>query len=223
MVPPRRASARNSSSTGPDQTECTSTRAPACIASLASHNPVACTMSGSPTLRASSPAACTSAETRAVSGGWGGMMYHTLTAAAPQALWEAKDAMQAGARVLVHSVWSGPVDAEFLTLARRGGTIYVPTLSVPDGYRQVAARRFERDLQPLACVDPATRAKALATDTVAPAQRPSDSAVAERTARTARTLAQGLANLKRVYDAGIPVRSEEHTSELQSHHDLVCR
>jgi len=120
-------------------------------------------------------------------------------------LWEAKDAMQAGARVLVHSVWSGPVDAEFLTLARRGGTIYVPTLTVPDGYRQVAARRFERDLQPLACVDPATRAKALATDTVAPAQRPSDSAVAERTARTARTLAQGLANLKRVHDAGIPV------------------
>src|SRR6266516_884098 len=104
-----------------------------------------------------------------------------------------------------NSGWSGPVDAEFLTLARRGGTIYVPTLTVPDGYRQVAARRFERDLQPLACVDPATRAKALATDTVAPAQRPSDSAVAERTARTARTLAQGLANLKRVYDAGIPV------------------
>src|SRR5205809_48500 len=59
--------------------------------------------------------------------------------------------------------------------------------------------------QPPDCVDPATRAKALATDTVAPAQRPSDSAVAERTARTARTLAQGLANLKRVYDAGIPV------------------
>ncbi len=120
-------------------------------------------------------------------------------------LWEAKDAMQAGARVLVHSVWSGPVDDEFLALARRGGTIYVPTLTVPDGYRQVAARRFERDLQPLACVDPATRAKALATDTVAPAQRPSAAAVAERSARTARTLAQGLANLKRVHDAGIPV------------------
>src|SRR6059036_2262154 len=120
-------------------------------------------------------------------------------------LWEAKDAMQAGARVLVHSVWSGPVDDEFLALARRQGTIYVPTLTVPDGYRQVAARRFERDLQPLACVDPVTEAKALATDTVAPAQRPSAAAVAERSARTARTLAQGLANLKRVHDAGIPV------------------
>jgi len=120
-------------------------------------------------------------------------------------LWEAKDAVRAGARVLVHSVWSGPVDEEFLTLAKRQGTIYVPTLTVPDGYRQVAARRFERDQQPLACVDPATRVKALATDTVARAQRPGAPVVSERAARTARNLAQGLANLKRVHDAGIPV------------------
>src|SRR5213594_1809923 len=56
-------------------------------------------------------------------------------------LWEAKDAARAGARVLVHSVWSAPVDEEFLELARRQGTFYVPTLMVPDGYRQVAARR----------------------------------------------------------------------------------
>ncbi len=120
-------------------------------------------------------------------------------------LWEAKDALRAGARVLVHSVWSAPVDDEFLALARRQGTIYVPTLMVPDGYRQVGARRFERDRQPLACVDPATRAKALATDTVAPAQRPTRAALEERSARTARSFAQGQANLKRVHDAGIPV------------------
>src|SRR5256884_9671547 len=79
-------------------------------------------------------------------------------------LWEARDALRAGARVLVHSVWSAPVDDEFLALARRAGTIYVPTLMVPDGYRQVAARRFEQGRQPLACVDPGTRARALATD-----------------------------------------------------------
>jgi imidazolonepropionase-like amidohydrolase len=120
-------------------------------------------------------------------------------------LWEAKDAVRAGARVLVHSVWSAPVDDEFLALARRQGTIYVPTLMVPDGYRQVAARRFARDRQPLACVDPATRAKALATDTVALAQRPSDSTLAARSARTARSFTQGQANLKRVLDSGIPI------------------
>src|SRR3989442_2676658 len=43
-------------------------------------------------------------------------------------LWEAKDALRAGARVLVHSVWSAPVDDEFLALARRARTIYVPSL-----------------------------------------------------------------------------------------------
>jgi len=120
-------------------------------------------------------------------------------------LWEAKDALRAGARVLVHSVWSAPVDDEFLTLARQAGTIYVPTLTVLDGYSQIAARRFERDRQPLACVDPATRAKAFATDTVALAQRPTEAALRERATRMATSLVQGPANLKRVFDAGIPV------------------
>ena len=76
---------------------------------------------------------------------------------------------------------------------------------VPDGYRQVAARRFERERQPLACVDPGTRARALATDSVAPAKRPTSAALEQRTARTAQGLAQGQANLKRVHDAGIPI------------------
>lgn len=120
-------------------------------------------------------------------------------------LWEAKDAVRAGARVLVHSVWSAPVDDEFLELARRQGTFYVPTLMVPDGYRQVAVRRFERDRQPAVCVDPEIQAKALATDTVAPSQRLGAADVQERTARTARLLALAQANLKRVHDAGIPV------------------
>ena len=120
-------------------------------------------------------------------------------------LWEAKDALRAGARVLVHSVWSAPVDDEFISLARQAGTTYVPTLTVRDGYSQVAARRFERDRQPFACVDPATRAKALATDTVALAQRPTESALRERSARLAPSLAQAPANLKRVFEAGIPV------------------
>src|SRR2546429_1007853 len=86
-------------------------------------------------------------------------------------LWEAKDALRAGARVLVHSVWSAPVDDEFLDLARRRGTTYVPTLTVPDGYRQVAARRFARDRQPLACVDPTTRAKRSEEHTSEPQSR----------------------------------------------------
>jgi imidazolonepropionase-like amidohydrolase len=129
-------------------------------------------------------------------------------------LWEAKDALRAGARVLVHSVWSGPVDDEFLALARRAGAIYVPTLTVPDGYGQVTARHFLPDRGALRCVDRATRAKAFATDTVALAQRPPQS-LRQRLGRIVRSLAPGLGstrrhdqgalNLKRVFDAGIPV------------------
>ena len=89
--------------------------------------------------------------------------------------------------------------------ARQAGTTYVPTLTVPDGYYQVAARKFERDRQPLACVDPATRAKALATDTVALAPRPTESALRDRAARLTTSRVNGAANLKRVFDAGIPV------------------
>ena len=129
-------------------------------------------------------------------------------------LWEAKDALRAGARILVHSVWSEPVDEEFLTLARRAGAIYVPTLIVLDGYGQVAARQFVPDRRALACVDRATRAKAFATDTVALARRPPES-LSQAARRIARSLLPGLrrnrrrdqaaTNLKRVFDAGITV------------------
>ncbi len=120
-------------------------------------------------------------------------------------LWEAKDAVRAGAHLLVHSVSREPVDDEFLQLARAAGTIYTPTLLVPDGYRQVAARRFARDRQPLACVDPGMRGKALATDTVAMERRPSPDEVRRRTSVTERRFANARTNLARIHRAGIPV------------------
>ena len=55
---------------------------------------------------------------------------------------EAKVALRAGARLLVHSVQDGSLDVEFLTLARTTGAFYCPTLTVIDGYAAlpVAAR-----------------------------------------------------------------------------------
>src|SRR5262249_17528172 len=55
---------------------------------------------------------------------------------------EAKVALQAGARLLVHSVMDAPVDAEFLSLAKAGQAFYCPTITVIDGYAKlpVAAR-----------------------------------------------------------------------------------
>jgi imidazolonepropionase-like amidohydrolase len=117
----------------------------------------------------------------------------------------AKDAVRAGAHLLVHSVTGDTVDDEFLSLARAAGTYYTPTLTVYDGYRQVAERRVERDRQPLACVDPETRTKVLATDTVAPDQRPTEERLARTRDRATRQYQVALENLARVHAAGIPV------------------
>lgn len=109
-------------------------------------------------------------------------------------LWEAKDAVRAGADVLVHGVMSQPIDDEFLQLARQRNVIYTPTLTVGDGYRQVRARHFEPHY-PLGCVDPVTLAHARATDTIPGA-----------TAGAAdRRLQIGMANLTLVARAGITI------------------
>jgi len=109
-------------------------------------------------------------------------------------LWEAKDALRAGADVLVHGVMSQPIDDEFLQLARQRNVIYTPTLTVGDGYRQVRARHFEPHY-PLGCVDPVTLAHARATDTI-----PGGAANAQD-----RRLQIGIANLTLVARAGITI------------------
>ncbi len=118
-------------------------------------------------------------------------------------LWEAKDALRAGADVLVHSVFDRPVDSEFVALARERHVIYVPTLTVYDGYRQVLLRRFEPHY-PLACVDTATRARARSTDTYPPPDLSPDT-VAARVARRERDVRTAQANLATVFRAGITV------------------
>ena len=71
----------------------------------------------------------------------------------------AKEALQAGATVLVHSVETDTVDAEFLTLAKRNDATVIPTLTVREGYADVYLGRSPAARYPLRCVDPATRAK----------------------------------------------------------------
>jgi imidazolonepropionase-like amidohydrolase len=118
-------------------------------------------------------------------------------------LWEAKDALRAGADVLVHSVFDRPVDDEFIALARGRHVIYVPTLTVEDGYRQVLVRRFEPHY-PLSCVDSVTLAQARSTDSLPAAAMPAES-LAARVGRIRRDMATGLANLGVVFRAGITV------------------
>ena len=65
-------------------------------------------------------------------------------------LWEAKDAIRAGADVLVHSVFDKPVDDEFLELARSHHVVYIPTLTVGEGYIEAGKGTVDGHLYPLA-------------------------------------------------------------------------
>ena len=118
-------------------------------------------------------------------------------------LWAAKQAVAAGARLLVHGVSDTEVDEAFLTAARERGTIYTPTLIVTDGYRQLRARRFESESYDMSCVDPATRAKAFLTDSIP--GRP-DAADLERARSQAEVrFERDAANVLLVHRAGIPI------------------
>ncbi|HWZ85091.1 MAG TPA: amidohydrolase family protein, partial [Thermoanaerobaculia bacterium] len=119
---------------------------------------------------------------------------------------EAKVALKAGAKLLVHSVGDDDVDDEFLSLAKRNGTIYCPTLTVPDGYlramRAAASKTAPRVDDPNGCVDAMTLANVAASATLAP-PTPERLARAEKGIAESRVLTS--ANLKRVADAGIPI------------------
>ncbi len=120
---------------------------------------------------------------------------------------EAKVALKAGAKLLVHSVWDVPVDEEFLALAMKNGTIYCPTLVVAGGYVRMfeaaVAKKAPAIDDPNGCVDPMTRAKLAETATVdAPSLEAGASA---RVIRTAALNKVSAANLKMIRDAGIPI------------------
>ncbi len=121
---------------------------------------------------------------------------------------EAKVALRAGANVLVHSVEDLPVDAEFIDLAKKNGTIVIPTLTVLDGYvrmfRGVIDRQTPAVDDPNGCVDRGTLAKVAETATVDPSLYPADR-FAARQQRAERFTRVTRANLKSLVEAGIPI------------------
>jgi len=121
---------------------------------------------------------------------------------------EAKEALRAGARVLVHSVWDQPVDDEFIDLARGNHAVYCPTLTVIDGYQRMFAAAVEGKEpvidDPHGCVDAETRARVAATAGVG-APGVTKEMLEQRAERTARRHEVMAANLERIVDAGITV------------------
>lgn len=119
-------------------------------------------------------------------------------------LWEAKDAIRAGAEVLVHSVFEEPVDREFLRLAVENDVIYTPTLTVTEGYLNAYLGRSADEMPyPARCVDERTRelyGRGLPSE-----QRPPWARRGESEPPPNRQLEQGLENLERVHGAGVTV------------------
>jgi imidazolonepropionase-like amidohydrolase len=123
-------------------------------------------------------------------------------------LQEARVAVRAGARLLVHSVHDQPVDDDFLRLARGQGTIYCPTLIVSGGY----ARLWESILSgeepviddPNGCVDAETRARVTRSATLGPDRIDRDR-VTRGIARIRERESIKAENLKRIHAAGIPI------------------
>lgn len=120
---------------------------------------------------------------------------------------EAKAALRAGAKLLVHSVDDVAVDQEFLRLAREARTTYCPTLTVRDGYAKVpAAARSGVSPQPddpLGAVDSLTRA--LVANTAAEARRKLGESPPLRDSLLAARHRVMDANLMAVRRAGIPI------------------
>jgi len=120
---------------------------------------------------------------------------------------EAKVALRAGAKLLVHSVVDLPVDDEFLDLMKKSGAVYCPTLTVSEGYVNLAraaaaGKPFVAD-DPNGCVDPATRALLAETPTIGAGLVAEK--VRARETRVAEQMKVMVANLKRVRDAGLPI------------------
>lgn len=126
-------------------------------------------------------------------------------------LGEAKAAVSVGADVLVHSVDEAPVDDTFLEMAAEAGVIYVPTLTVTQGYldlyRAAAAGEVPEIDDPNGCVGPATRARLAATADLDEAMLAdlTETRLESTAGRIARDQETAAANLARVVAAGIPV------------------
>jgi imidazolonepropionase-like amidohydrolase len=121
---------------------------------------------------------------------------------------EAKVALRAGAKLLVHSVWDVPVDQEFLDLARQNGTILNPTLTVGRGYVRMFRALIDRKAptvdDPNHCVDEATLAKVASTAVLEAALVNAATAEA-REQRVAQNETVAASNLAKLVAAGIPI------------------
>lgn len=121
---------------------------------------------------------------------------------------EAKEAVRAGAHLLVHSVWDQEVDEEFIALMREHGTLYNPTLTVPGGYLRMARSVLSGEPpevdDPNGCVDSLTLTHLRQTAEQG-GERVDTELMRRQEESLARREAIGAANLKLLAASGVPI------------------
>ncbi len=125
---------------------------------------------------------------------------------------QATAAVEAGAKLLVHSVGDVEVDEHFLSLAKEQGTYYNPTLIVSSGY--VMAYRAAAGIEPLPVDDPNSCVDSKTLDLINNASQFQDHSrfsdgflerIRSFDAGTDRVNETAMKNLMKVYEAGIPI------------------
>ncbi|MBI4702531.1 MAG: amidohydrolase family protein [Deltaproteobacteria bacterium] len=128
----------------------------------------------------------------------------------------ARQAVEAGADILVHSVHDKPMAPALIELLKSRGTIYVPALVVMEGYAEVLGGEPQLTDVELAYADPAVVATWQELGSVA------TPAVAQDVAKRARTMRARWPimrdNLKAVSDAGVVVAAGTDAGNIGTPH-----
>lgn len=117
----------------------------------------------------------------------------------------AKSALRAGADILVHSVVDGPVDEEFIALAKKRGAIYCPTIFVMSSYAMALSNQWIATDAEKRLADPQILGAMRDLDRLAKEKIPARVAQLMEKPPALRTSPDILANLRKVWDAGITV------------------
>src|SRR5882757_8302820 len=117
----------------------------------------------------------------------------------------AKASLRAGADFLVHSVEDGPVDEEFLALAKKNRALYCPTLFVILGYRYALSNTWQPTETERRRADPQILAAMNDLQRIPKEMLPERVTKAMNQPAPPKPSAVALQNLRKVWDAGIPV------------------
>jgi imidazolonepropionase-like amidohydrolase len=130
----------------------------------------------------------------------------------------ARAAVEAGADVLVHSVFDRPVDDAFVRLLRENDVLYTPTLMVRERYRQVFAQQIDLTLPEHrigqkevlgSLTDPAVLPDSLVPVSIRQRMARAPSVSSDTTA---------MRNLERLHAAGVPIAAGTDAGNIGTPH-----